>query len=90
MKTYQIIVDFITSFIITSGGALSVALVVASGAPLSKGAIWLIIATGLVTAARGTRALVSLPPLSNGNYESIKEVLAKSKSGTGNTDIIIK
>ena len=84
MKAFQIIIDFITSFIIAAGGAYSVALVVAKGTPLSGEAIALVVATGLITAAKGTRALIALPPLSNGNYDAIAE-LVKSKKGDTTT-----
>lgn len=75
MKAFQIIIDFITSFVITAGGSMFVALSASEGRPLSNTAILLVVGTGLVAAAKGTRALVSLPPLSNGNYDTLTTLL---------------
>lgn len=61
-----IIGSAVSAFIIGAGGALTVGLAAGKGT-LNTLAIGLIIATGLVAAAKDYRSLKKLPPLRNGN-----------------------
>jgi hypothetical protein len=61
-KTITVIVSAITAFVIAAGGAVVV--VVGSGNTLNRSAMVMAVGLGLVSAAKDTRSLLSLPPVS--------------------------
>jgi hypothetical protein len=75
MRIYQIIVDALTAFVITAGGSLLVGFVSSDGRQVSA-TVWIISAvTGAIAAAKSTRNMLQLPPLNNGNYAAIAELM---------------
>lgn len=75
MKPYSVVVSAITAFCIVGGGALGAVLVALEGNPLKEKAIIICVITGLVAAMKDIRATLSLPPLSNGNYDAIAQLV---------------
>lgn len=74
MKIFTLFLDFLTSFIITAGGAFGIALYVSKGAPFDR-MTWIAIAvTGGAAGAKAVRMSMGLPPLSNGNLETLKRL----------------
>lgn len=96
MKVFQILISSITTFFIVGGGAMGAVLVALSGQRISPTAIAVCVLTGLVAAMKDIRSTMSLPPLSNGNYEAIgrfmratgPEEFATLKSHQADTDAI--
>ncbi len=84
MKSFQIILGFLTTFVIIGGGAFGV--VVGSGNELNAKSVWLSVLLGLVAAAKEVRAMVALPPLSNGNYEAIKQLVGDANKQRSDSD----
>lgn len=76
MKIFTILMSAATTFLIVGGGCYNVVLVALAGQPMNAIAFRLCIALGIVAAAKDIRATMDLPPLSNGNYDAIKELLA--------------
>jgi len=75
MNAIQIIVSALTAFIIASGGAMFLVFIQTKGVMPDK-TVWAgAIILGLITAAKDTRSLLKLPPVT---------------PATGNTDQIIK
>ena len=75
MKAFQIIISAITTFFIVGGGSMGAVLVALAGQPLNRSAIAVCILTGLVAAMKDVRSTMALPPLSNGNYEAIAQMV---------------
>ena len=73
MKTFQLVIAFLTTFVIVTGGAVLV--IITSGNSLNSKAIIPCAVLGVVLTAKELRSLLQLPPLSNGNYAAIKQLL---------------
>lgn len=73
MKTFQVIWNFVSTFFIIGGAAFGVAMA-ESGGKMPNAAAWaLVIITATVAAMKETRSFIGLPPLSNGNYDALKQ-----------------
>lgn len=81
MRPIFIIVSALTAFLIVGGGAFVAVLVAIGGDPLRPAATWVCIATGLIAAGKDIRATMSMPPLSNGNYQAIADMIRATKKG---------
>lgn len=65
MKTLTIAISSITAFIISAGGSMGIAFIATNGVMPGK-AVWVsAVVLGLVSAAKDTRSLLQLPPVSN-------------------------
>lgn len=74
MKALDIIVGFITAFLVSAGGVLIG--VYSSGYQPNKNTFVAAIIVGLTVAGKDLRSTMKLPPLSNGNLEALKQLYA--------------
>lgn len=76
MRIWRLLVSATTTFVITGGGALVVALISSGGKMPNTVAIIASVLTGLMAAAKDTRSLMALPPVSNGNADALNKLLS--------------
>lgn len=88
MKTFQIILNFVTTFLIIGAGAFSVAVAAAAGQMPNAMSLGLVFLTAAAAAAKETRSFMGLPPLSNGNYTAIAQLLRDSNKAQAGRDYV--
>lgn len=76
MKVLQIIAGFFTTFVIITGGAGCAILY--AGYKLNHDAIVACCGLGAIAACKELRSMLSLPPLSNGNYNAIAQFMKET------------
>ncbi len=86
MKIFQIIISALTVFITVSGGAFLAVAAALGGQTINPLAYKIIFVTGLLATMKDIRATMSLPPLSNGNYAAISQLMKQK----GDTTILNK
>lgn len=84
MKGLQILIGFFTTFVIITGGSAGV--IMGAGHELNHKAIIPCCILGLVAAAKEVRSMLQLPPLSNGNYTAIAQLMKDSNARKGDSD----
>lgn len=84
MKWFQILIGFFTTFMIISGGAAGV--IMGAGNEITKKAIIPCCVLGLVAACKEVRSMLSLPPLSNGNYAAIAQLVKDGNARKSETE----
>lgn len=78
-----LILDFITSFIITAGGAISAAMQATKEDVPSNGTIIISCASGLIMASIQLRTRMSMPPVrTNGKENGDEKSISSSKSSS--------
>ncbi len=75
MKWFTVVISSITVFITVAGGALAAVMVATEGDKPRMMALYLCAITGLIAAMKDVRATLNLPPLSNGNYNAIAQMV---------------
>lgn len=79
MRPFFIVISALTAFLIVGGGAFVAVLVALGGDPLRPAATWVCVVTGLIAAGKDIRATMSMPPLSNGNYQVIADMIRATR-----------
>ncbi len=87
MKTFQIILNAITTFFIIGCGAVVVAFTASGGSVPNTASLIVCVLTGLAAAAKETRSFIGLPPLSNGNYQAIAQLVKDGNARQDETDL---
>lgn len=84
MKALDLILGFLTAFIITGGGVVGGVLF--SGYQPNSSTWLAAVVAGAVMGAKDIRSSMKLPPLSNGNMEALKQLYASQPTPPPNTE----
>lgn len=83
MRVWRILISASTTFVITGGGAFVVALITSGGKMPGTAAMIASVLTGLMAAAKDTRSLMALPPVTNGNADALNKLLSTPPPNQG-------